>query len=106
MTKKRFQIEAIARDARNRILSRAVNSYTKTHPLQSHFATLANEPARIYLHAEILALLRAGERKVSTLTIINHSGKTLPFPCRVCQLAIREWGVKNVFVQSAQSLNL
>lgn len=97
MTKKRYTIKAICKDHRGNILSTAQNSYTKTHPIQAHFAKLVGQEERKYLHAEILALIRCGDKKPFSLTI-SSSGQSKPFPCLVCQKAIQTWGVKKVIV--------
>lgn len=102
MTKKRYQITAQTYDKRGRLISTANNNYSKSHPIQAHFARLAGERERIYLHAEILALLRASDRPIHTIRISNGNGKSA-YPCRVCQLAIREWGVQRVIVESLDS---
>ena len=91
MAKKRYLLLAETYDSRGRKLSEAYNSYSKTHPIQSHFATIAGQPSRIYLHAEILAIIRAGERKIHTLKITNLNGK-LSHPCPVCMAAIKAYG--------------
>lgn len=98
--KKRYLIEAKCYDSHGRLLSTAQNSYTKTHPIQAHFAALANQPQRIYLHAEILAILRAGEKKIQTLEITNHSSPILPNPCAVCRKAIAAYRIRNVILRS------
>ena len=95
MTKKRYSLKAETYDSHGRKLSEAYNSYSKTHPIQSHFAKLANQPARIFLHAEILAIIRAGERKIHTIKVINMNGK-ISAPCPVCMKAISAYGIKRV----------
>lgn len=95
MTKKRCNIIATAYDARGRKLSTASNNYTKTHPIQAHFAKLAGQPERKYLHAEILAIIRAGESRIHTLQITNLSGK-LSNPCPVCMAAIKAYGISRI----------
>lgn len=97
MTKRRYSITARTYNHRNQLLSTGTNSYIRTHPIQKHFATLVGEPARIYLHAEISALLRAGDRKVHTLTI-QSDGASAPYPCKICQKAIEHFGVKRVVI--------
>ena len=100
MTKKRYQILAKCYDSKNHLLSSAQNNYSKTHPVQAHFAHLANQSARIYLHAEILAILRAGDKKIHTITIQNLNG-TLSNPCPVCMKAIQAYGIKRVISLSS-----
>ena len=50
-------------DKRGNILSIGYNSYTKSHPYQAKLAALVDEPYKIYLHAEIQAIvnLRGGK---------------------------------------------
>lgn len=97
MTKRRYLISAKCFDHRGRMVSFAQNNYSKTHPIQAHFAKLAGEPEKKYLHAEILALIRAGETKVESIEI-SSDGLSKPYPCKVCQKAIQSWGVKRVIV--------
>lgn len=98
MTRKRYLITASAFDRKGRAISTAENNYTKTHPLMQHFAEKVNLHEKLYLHAEILSLIRAGEQKVHTLVVERfNSGKpALAKPCPVCAEAIRAYGVKIV----------
>ena len=96
----RYTIEAIARDSRGRIISRGFNNYNKSHPLQSHFAELAGTPKKQFLHAEILTILRARERKIYSIEVINHTTPAIPYPCSICQLAIEKFGIKKVTARS------
>jgi deoxycytidylate deaminase len=100
-TTKKYHIIATCYNKRGHILSTATNSYTKTHPIQAHFAALAKEPARIYLHAEILAILRAGDSQIHTISIQNLSSPIGAYPCKVCQKAIAAYGIKKVVVLSS-----
>jgi hypothetical protein len=73
-----------------RICRAGFNSYTKTHPRQNHYARLAGQPLRSYLHAEVAALLRS-PADVDTLYICRFDKKGNPVsaaPCPVCRLAI------------------
>jgi tRNA(Arg) A34 adenosine deaminase TadA len=85
---------------KGRIVCSATNLEGKTHPYQSRLATQAGEPYRVSLHAEIRALIRAGDRPADTLVVgrVNRSGDLcLSKPCAVCQLAISESGLRNVY---------
>lgn len=95
--KRRYLITATCRDRHGKIISSAQNSYTKTHPIQAHFASLAGLPAKKYLHAEILSLIRCGDKKPYSITI-SSDGLTKPYPCPICQKAIETWGVVKVIV--------
>lgn len=102
MTKKRYLITAKCYDRKGNLLSEAQNSYTKSHPIQAHFASLVGEPQRIYLHAEIAALLKCGDKTPYKLFIQSDS-QSLPIPCAICQYALTEWGVKTVIVQGLKN---
>ncbi len=91
-------ITALAYDKRGRLLSVGRNSYVKTHPLQAKFARQAGTPDKIYLHAEIDALIKAGTR-VHRLVVIRkdkYGRDMLAKPCSCCQLALKFFGVNQV----------
>ena len=91
---------------KSRLVVSASNMEGKTHPFQSRLSCKAGEPYRRSLHAEIRALLKAKEF-CDTLVVgrLDKSGKfRLSKPCRVCQLAIAEYGVKNVYFSTNDGL--
>jgi deoxycytidylate deaminase len=96
----RQNVQALAYDKRGKLLAVGRNSYTKTHRLQYHYALKAKRPGRIFLHAELDALIRASRRgKVHKLVVIRigRNGKEmLAKPCECCQLAIIDFNVKVV----------
>ena len=97
--KKRFEIKATCYDKRGKIVSVGYNSYKKSHPIQSHFARLACLPEKVYLHAEIAALLKARDKKVEKIKIERYDSKgntVNAAPCPICRLAIKSWGVSYV----------
>lgn len=97
--KKRFEITATCYDKKGRIVSVGKNSYTRTHPMQAHFAKLANQEERQFLHAEVHALLKAGDKKVHKIKVERYTVAGEPVnaePCSICKLAIKSWGVKYV----------
>lgn len=99
MCKKRFEIKATCFDKRGKIISVGYNSYKKSHPIQSHFARLAGLPEKVFLHAEIAALLKARGKDVEKIKVERYDSKGNPVnaaPCPVCQLAIKNWGVSYV----------
>lgn len=52
---------------------------------------------KVFLHAEVLALLRAGDRPVHKIYVERYHKNGKPAcakPCPICQEAIRMWGVK------------
>lgn len=99
MSKARYVITATCFDAKGRVIATANNNYSKSHPIQAHFAKLAGEPYKICLHAEIQALLRTRDKPVDTLLVqrFDKSGNPrLAMPCKTCQTAIIAYGVKKV----------
>lgn len=97
--KQRQSITAYAFDKKGRLLSVGHNSYTKTHPLQLWYAKRCGLDNKMFLHAEMAALIKTRGRKVHKLVIVRvGKDKSLlnAAPCPVCQLAIKEFGVKVV----------
>lgn len=80
---------------KNRIITSAVNNYTRTHPVQyfaaQNAARIFNEPQlekKIFGHAEIFSLIKAKE-DADTIVVCRvggHSGEELrdSRPCRIC----------------------
>lgn len=92
------RIVAFGLDRRGKILSIGKNSYIKTHPMQAKFARECGQKERIYLHAELAALLR-WDKPVYKLFVARFDKKgatKLAAPCKICQRAIRAFGVKTV----------
>jgi len=91
-------VSAIVRDKRGRVLSVGKNSYTKTHPLQARAAQEAGEPYKVYLHAEIDALIRVrNPDKAHTIHVYRYDKAGNPVkaaPCKICQRVIREWNLQ------------
>lgn len=93
---KKHEITAICYDKKGRLLATAKNSYTRSHPVQKHFAKLAGENERIYLHAEIAALLRCGDKKPHSILVRRYKADGSPAnakPCATCALALKAWNV-------------
>lgn len=81
----------IVTDKKGRILSQAPNSYVKTHPYQASMAEAVGLPDRVFLHAEIAALVRC--RKKPYAIYIARAGGGYSKPCPVCMAAIKEAGI-------------
>ena len=96
---KKYVILAKCYDKRGKILSTGLNSYKKTHTLQSYFAKKVGLDCKEYLHSEIQALIRAGDKKVYRLTVERYNADGQPAlakPCPICQEAIKAYGVSVV----------
>lgn len=90
---------------RGRVFISSTNVEGKTHPTQARLATMAGEPYRTSLHAEIRALLKEGSSKCDTLIVgrVNKKGEfCMSKPCPVCQLAIRGSGIRKVYYSTSQ----
>lgn len=96
----RYNITAIVYDKRGRIVSMGKNSYVKTHPLQARLAKQAGLDEKIFLHAEVDALVKLKDWDRAhrmVVTRIGRSGKPLNAkPCPVCQKAIKLAGINYV----------
>jgi deoxycytidylate deaminase len=59
---------------------------------------MVNEDNRCFLHAEIAAIIRSRNGKPSRIYVARHgvAGPAPSAPCRVCQAAIEEAGIKQV----------
>ena len=98
--KNRYTITAVCLNKHNRPICVGENSYKKTHPLQAYFAKKVGHPQRIYIHAEIQALIRSGDNQVHVMCVTREDklGNSLPSkPCPVCYEAIRAYGVKYIY---------
>ena len=91
-------LTAFAYNKRGKLLSIGKNSYVKSHPIQARFAKRSGQPQKIYLHAEIDALIKA-RTKVYRLVVVrikadgNYGSAK---PCAVCQQAISFFDVASV----------
>ena len=90
-------ITAFAYDRKGRILSIGRNSYVKTHPLQARAAKEVGEDYKIYLHAEVAALVKIKNwQKIDKLVVTRYNKNGEPMlakPCRVCQRVIKIAGI-------------
>lgn len=92
-------ITATVRDKRGRVLSVATNQYGKSHPLQRHFAQLCGEDERVYLHAELSALLRCRDKVPYSIHVERYTKDGQPAlaaPCPICRKALAAFGVKHI----------
>jgi len=107
--RKRFLIRAKITDRKGNVLSIAENSYSKTHPIQARFANDVGLYHRIFLHAEIAALIKLEKgskpHKIQIERFHKDGKPANAKPCAVCDAAIRHWGIKYVeYTTSAKHL--
>ena len=104
--KQKHTITAKCFDKKGNLLSQATNSYVKTHPLQAYFASKvghkendASFKEKIYLHAEIWAIIKAGDKPIHRIEVERKgkSGQNLNAkPCPICMEAIKAFGIKQL----------
>jgi deoxycytidylate deaminase len=85
---------------KNKIISTATNLERKTHPLQATLAERVGLKEKIYLHAEVNALIKAKE-KADTIVVARVGGQgycdlRMSKPCPICQMALEMNSVKKV----------
>lgn len=93
-------VTAICYDRKGRVLSVGKNSYIKTHPLQARAAEKVGQPDRVFLHAEIAALVKVKDwNKIHRMIVVRLNRKGQPLnakPCAVCASVIEEAGINIV----------
>lgn len=95
----RHVVYAKAYDKRGTLIASATNSYTKTHPLMLYFGKQVGITYKVFLHAELAALLKCGAVAPHTLVVSRQTKDGVPAlakPCAICERAIAAWGVKRV----------
>lgn len=100
MSRGKHQLTAIIYDKRKNIVSIGRNSYIKTHPLMAEASALVGRPSRIYLHAEIAALVKLKDwSKAHKMVVTRYLKDGTPAnatPCASCQLMLKKAGIKLV----------
>ena len=94
----RQALTAIIYDKRGRVLSVGQNSYVKTHPIMAKYAERVGEPYKMYIHAEIAAILKCRNLSKAHKIFVSRYGKNgSPVnakPCPICMMAIKEAGIE------------
>ena len=92
----KYRIGAAIYDKRGRLLSLGHNQ-KKTHPTQLRYATRAGRPSKVFLHAEISALVKCrGEPYSISVVRVSKTGLRNAYPCPICMAAILEAGIKKL----------
>lgn len=93
-------IKATVFDRKGNILSTGINSYVKTHPKMASNACKCGLPEKQYVHAEAIAIIRALKigkpYKIKVERYFKNGEPALAKPCPVCELFIKEAGIKVV----------
>lgn len=100
MTLARQAITATIYDRRGRQISMGRNRYTKSHPLQARLAKEAGLHEKIYLHAEIEALVKLRDWGRAYRIVVERYAKNgkpvLAKPCPICQIGLKLAGIEFV----------
>lgn len=90
---------AVIVDAKGRVLTEGHNSYTKTHPVQAMYAEQANLPDKVFLHAEMSALIKLRQgipNKIYIARVDSEGTPCIAAPCPICCIALKEAGIEIV----------
>lgn len=101
MANHKYDITAIIYDKKGNVISIGYNNYTKTHPLQAKFAKKVGMEKKIFLHAEVDAVIKAGSRIKNAYMIrvfrYNISGEPCcAKPCPICQEMLKHTPIKKI----------
>lgn len=99
MARKKYSITATAYDKQGRKLSVGQNDYSRTHPIQAELAARVGLHEKQMLHAEVMCIIRARSNQIYKIKIERYDSKGNPKlakPCPICELAIKEAGIKFV----------
>jgi len=84
---------------KSKVVVTATNLERKSHPIQAKFAERVGLHEKIFLHAEIAALVKCKE-ECDTIVVarVNPQGKIrMAKPCPICELALKEAGIQNIY---------
>ena len=83
---------------KNKPVVTATNLDRKSHPLQARFAERVGLGEKIYLHAEIAALVKCREEcdTIVVARVDNQDKLRMAKPCPICALALKEAGIQKV----------
>lgn len=98
-TSPRHILKATITNKKGRVLSIGFNSYEKSSPIQAKYSRMAGQPEKIFLHAEISAICKIRHGipfKIKIERYDREGNARLAAPCPICQIAIRDAGIKFV----------
>lgn len=100
MATKQQTLSAVIYDRKGRVLSVGQNSYIKTHPLQAAHAKKVGRSEKVFLHAEIHAIVRCRDLKKAHKIFISRwdaqGNPVIAKPCPVCMSAITAAGIQQI----------
>lgn len=96
----RYNITAIVKDRKKRVLAVGRNSYVKTHPLMRKAVEATGSKNRTFLHAEVAALLKVRDwtkaYSIEVYRFDKNGNPAISKPCACCQWVINQTSIKKV----------
>lgn len=100
MCRRRQNITATIYNKRGQVLSIGKNSYIKTHPFQAHHAKLVGQEHKIFLHAEIDAIIKCRHLEKAYRIVVTRVSALGKFknakPCEICKSAIMSTRIRHI----------
>ena len=97
----KFKLVAIITDKKGRVLSIGKNSFTKTSPRQAYYAEKCGNRHKIYLHAELDAIIKLkytdNPYAIYIVRINKKNEPVLSKPCKICQQALKDIKIKKIY---------
>lgn len=97
-----YKHAAAVLDERDNIISTGIN-IRKTHTLQARHAKKVKQDDKVYLHAEISALVKCRSKPYSVVVVRvrNDSSLAMAKPCPVCTSAMIEAGIRRIIYSNS-----
>lgn len=93
-------ITAVITDKRGRVISVGQNNYHRTHTMQAFHAKKVGVPEKIYIHAEVAAIVKCKDlSKAHKISVFRYNKQGLPMlakPCIICMSCIEASGIKQI----------
>lgn len=107
--KTRYVITASCFDRKGRLISTANNDYKKSSTFMKKFADLANEPYKVYWHAECHSIYKAVKQSkdIHSLVVTRFDSKgnfRNAKPCNVCMQAIKFYDIPEVYYSTEEGM--
>lgn len=94
----KHSLKAVIFDKKGNVLSIGENSYLKSHPYMKELSARHGMPYKIFLHAEIAAILKCRDLSKAYRILVTRVGRSgdllLAKPCKICHPAIIAAGIK------------
>jgi tRNA(Arg) A34 adenosine deaminase TadA len=92
---------------KNKVIATATNHDCKSHPLQAKWADRVGLSEKIYLHAEMSAMIKARDDsdKIVVVRLGGHSGHELrqSRPCPICESYLKHSGIEHVYYSTGNN---